>query len=90
MTLAPVVAAAGDADGWQAMHLVYAPTPAERLDRASDSEWVALSRSAQALDGLVAGGGAWTPLAAPTGFVAWTDDYASVLPVLRALNPEGH
>ena len=31
--------------------------------------------------------GAWMPLADYPGFTGWTDDYASVLAVMRAIHP---
>jgi SAM-dependent methyltransferase len=47
---------------------------------ATASEWVVLARTAQDLDGLDSRPG-WTPL--PSRSTTWTDDYSSVLRVLR-------
>jgi hypothetical protein len=42
-----------------------------------------MSLSPETLSKLVNGSGAqWTSLNAPTGFTAWTDDHASVLPLI--------
>lgn len=101
MALAPIVSAAGKEGGWHAARLSYVPgenfaaTPArgdvtadpKQMDPGSASEWIALSRDRATLDKLVARGGAWEPLKPYPGFTPWTDDYASVLPVMRALHP---
>ncbi len=80
LDLAPVVAAT--AGGWMAAALSYHPD--EGIEGQTGSEWIALTRDPAVLDGLVAAGGDWMPLP-PTDASAWTDDYASILPVLRAL-----
>jgi hypothetical protein len=47
------------------------------------STWVALSRDPARLDALVAAGGGWRPPRSQKGLAPWSDDFASVLPVLR-------
>jgi hypothetical protein len=44
---------------------------------------VALSRGPTRLDALVAAGGGWRPPRNQPGLAPWSDDFASVLPVLR-------
>ncbi|MDG2532854.1 fused MFS/spermidine synthase [Sphingomonas sp. HITSZ_GF] len=103
MALAPVVSAAAHDGGWQAVRLSYEPGPnfvatpgtgggtrVEQIERDAESasEWIALSHDPAVLNRLVARGGGWRPLGAWPGFAPWTDDYASVIPVLRLLHPE--
>jgi hypothetical protein len=103
MALAPVVSAAARDGGWHAVRLTYTPGPnfvaeekpgggtrVEQVepDAESASEWIALSKDPVVLNKLVARGGGWRPLGAWPGFQPWTDDYASVIPVLRLLHPE--
>ncbi|MET0309888.1 MAG: fused MFS/spermidine synthase [Sphingomonas sp.] len=87
LALGPVVSAAARSGGWHAARLVYHPTALEERDEGSTSDWIALSRDKATLDRLVARGGGWVPLADYPGFTGWTDDYASVLAVMRALHP---
>jgi SAM-dependent methyltransferase len=103
MALAPVVSAAARAGGWQAVRLSYEP-PKEFVAQAlpgggtsvqevepeaqSASEWIALSPDAGTIARLEARGGGWRALQAWPAFHPWTDDYASVLPVMRAFHPE--
>ncbi|MEP9402937.1 fused MFS/spermidine synthase [Sphingomonas sp. VNH70] len=80
LDLGPVVAAT--AGGWMAASLGYQP-PRES-DRESGSEWIALTPDPEVLARLIDAGGDWVPLP-PSDASPWTDDYASILPVLRAL-----
>jgi SAM-dependent methyltransferase len=87
LALGPVVSAAARSGGWHAARLVYHPTALAEQDEGSISDWIALSRDKATLDRLVAQGGGWEPLADYPGFTGWTDDYASVLAVMRAFHP---
>ncbi|AQR73173.1 hypothetical protein [Sphingomonas sp. LM7] len=87
LALAPVVAGAAVQGGWHAARLVYQPSALEQHDQASTSDWIALSRDQATLTRLTQGDPRWQPLAPKPGFRAWTDDYASVVPVMRAFNP---
>ncbi|MES2988609.1 MAG: fused MFS/spermidine synthase [Pseudomonadota bacterium] len=102
MALAPIVAAAARDGGWHTMQMSYTPdqefvatptldgkTAVEQhdMDAGSASEWIALTRDAATLDKLVKRGGGWQKMKPYTGFTPWTDDYASVLPVMRVLHP---
>jgi SAM-dependent methyltransferase len=73
--LRPVINGAADALGWEALASVkHEPTPG-----ATPSSWVVLGREG-ALDE-IAGRGGWNPL--PDESVEWTDDFSSILSVLR-------
>ena len=81
LDLEPVVAAAARAAGWQAAKLNYRPSP---LDAdATASIWIALSRDPRPVAMLRAGNPDWTDAYAPPGFTAWTDDYSTILPLLK-------
>ena len=81
--LQPVVSAAAIEGGWHAMILDYNPSDLDREKGATLSTWVAMSRSQRALQVLARNGAGWEPLDWYPGFTAWTDDYATVLPLLK-------
>jgi SAM-dependent methyltransferase len=85
LDLEPVLAAAR-ADGWQGAVFNYTPDPGEKVHNLSVSIWVAMARDPLALERLrLASGGdgyLWRPLRVRPGFAGWTDDHASILPVL--------
>lgn len=87
LALAPVIAGAAAQGGWHAARLVYRPSALEARDEASVSDWIALSRDRGTLARLTANDPQWFPLTVKPGFTPWTDDYASVVPVMRAFNP---
>ncbi|RDE05205.1 fused MFS/spermidine synthase [Sphingomonas aracearum] len=82
LDLAPVVAAAARDGGWQVAMLTYRP-PAPRTSWQAASDWIALSRDPATLARLRAGGGRWVSLHPRAGLAAWTDDYATILPLLK-------
>lgn len=83
--LEPVLAAAARADGMAAAIRDYRPDPAAAKAAAGRSVWVALSRDPHTLGRLVTRNRtSWRPLATRDGFTPWSDDFASVLPILRA------
>ncbi|MFL6721916.1 MAG: spermidine synthase [Sphingomonas sp.] len=83
LDLAPVVAAAASAGGWQTRFRQYRPDRRGAMLNESGSDWIALSQSSDTLNRLVrSGGGTWTALHARRGFRTWTDDYGSVLPLI--------
>jgi hypothetical protein len=87
LDLKPVVAAAAR-EGWTARLRYYVPT-AEDIERKqhTPSMWVAMSPSPVTIGRLEAASpGYWQRLEGSAAFRPWTDDYASVLPVLRALH----
>lgn len=87
LALSPVVAAAARRGGWHAARLVHEPSTAEARDQASTSDWIALSRAPESIAALGREQAGWVPLDPKPGFGAWTDDHASVVPLLRALHP---
>jgi hypothetical protein len=84
LDLDPVVAAAARDGGWTAAKLDYAPSSLD--GEATASWWVAMSRDPRAIAALKAADPAWAPLTPRPGFAAWTDDYSTILPLLRALH----
>jgi spermidine synthase len=83
LDLRPVVAANAASGRWFAARRRYVPTAEAATLHESESEWIALSQSRETLDHLVrASGEQWKPLKVRPGFAPWTDDYASVLPLI--------
>lgn len=93
LDLEPVVAAAAAKGGWTAA-LLHDFVEDDAFDSAfrSSSIWVAMSRDPASLgklinsDDIVAGG--WRPLIPRQGFTMWTDDFASILPLLYVFQPD--
>ena len=85
VNLEPVLAAAAQADGWQIAVRDYRPDATALARRAAPSLWVAMSRSPATLAKLRASDRsiAWRGIAG-NGMTAWTDDYGSILPLLKA------
>lgn len=83
--LKPVLAAAARDGGWQAAYRDYHPPKSEERYRAGRSIWVALTRSGRTFDDLrlYSPEKAWAPLSDERKLKPWTDDYGSILPVLR-------
>ena len=79
--LEPVVAAVADAGGWQGAVMDYHPSSLD--PDASASLWVALSRDAATLAALRARHSEWRPMRRRPGLSAWTDDYSTILPLLK-------
>ncbi|HEX6661616.1 MAG TPA: fused MFS/spermidine synthase [Sphingomicrobium sp.] len=83
LDLKPVVAAAAAAGGWNASIRKYRPDAEAIRRNETGSDWIALSPSRETLDGLVQRSGQkWDPLPPRAGFAPWTDDHASVLPLI--------
>ncbi|CAN5352415.1 fused MFS/spermidine synthase [soil metagenome] len=85
LDLEPVVASAAEVGGWQAMQLLYQPRPGEGA-AATRSLWVALSRDPAKLIALRARDATWRPLRHYPDFTPWTDDYSTILPLIKALH----
>jgi SAM-dependent methyltransferase len=87
LDLEPVLAAAAKADGWSAAILEYVPTVDEMAHNMTLSIWVAMSPRRDMLERLRQASGTdaylWRPLKPRPGFAGWTDDHASILPVLE-------
>lgn len=85
LDLRPVVAAAGGKGRWFAAQLTYVTGEQDRAIQAATSDWIALTRDPSTFAKLISSGGDWRPLTGRQGFSAWTDDYATILPVLRGV-----
>jgi hypothetical protein len=87
LDLEPVLAQAARADGWHASLYEYVPAAGEKVPNLSVSVWVALSRDRESLFALKIFSGEdaylWRPLNARPGFSGWSDDHASILPLLE-------
>jgi SAM-dependent methyltransferase len=84
LDLFPVVAAAASDGRWNARFRSYRPDRDRTLLNEFASDWIALSPSPDTMGLLVErGGDKWAALPARQGFVPWTDDHASVLPLIK-------
>jgi hypothetical protein len=81
LDLKPVVAAAARSGGWTAALRRYRADAAGVGRNETGSDWVALSQN-PATVGQVVKGEEWLPLTPRSGFKPWTDDHASVLPLI--------
>jgi SAM-dependent methyltransferase len=90
LDLEPVLAAAARADGWHAAIYEYVPTQAEEARNMTISVWVAMARDPDTLFALRLASAAdahlWLPLRRRAGFAGWTDDHASILPLLEDIS----
>jgi spermidine synthase len=84
LNLEPVVAGNLGSDWHGAVRAYWADDDALR-QHFTHSTWIALSRDQAVLDRLIATDDqvSWTKLTAKPGFSPWTDDFASILPVLK-------
>jgi SAM-dependent methyltransferase len=84
LNLEPVLAAA-QTHGWTARFRGFVSSEADRLDNISSSHWVAFARDPKVLERLIARtpGEEWRKLEQRPGFTPWTDDYGSILPIIR-------
>ncbi len=81
LDLGPVVASAAAAGGWNSSLFVYEPSSLD--EAASGSAWVALSRDSGAIVALTFRQDGWKRLRNRPDFRAWTDDYHSILPLMK-------
>ena len=83
LDLRPVLAAAA-ANGWTARVRSYFPDATEKKRQAVASMWVAMSQSPETIARLEKSSGqdGWEPLA-KSDRRAWTDDHASILPLIK-------
>ena len=83
LDLKPVIAAAAADGGWTARLRIYRPDATAEAQNETESDWIAMSPSSQTMERLVRGSGqTWTPVPQRAGFAPWTDDHASVLPLI--------
>ncbi|WP_294355786.1 hypothetical protein [uncultured Sphingomonas sp.] len=81
LDLVPVVAAAAQARGWHAAILNFTPDPFE--EDASKSSWIMMTRDQAVYDAVRSRDPSWKAIRPRDGFHPWTDDYGSILPLLR-------
>jgi hypothetical protein len=88
LALEPVVAAAARAGGWHAARYDDVITADSGYSRyLSSSNWILMTRDPDVLRRVTTDpppGGKWRPLREQPGFDGWTDDYGSILPLLKA------
>ncbi|MBN2972161.1 fused MFS/spermidine synthase [Roseomonas aeriglobus] len=80
LDLEPVVAAS--ARGWMGAMLHYKPHEDEG-PQATLSDWIVLTRDPSTFAMVISDGSAWRPLYPRRDLTPWTDDYATILPVLK-------
>ncbi len=89
LDLEPILTAA-KADGWHSMLRDYKATSAESRRGYATSSWVALAQNPAVLDRLrkASNQEPWRMLKSSDGFAGWTDDHASILPLLKPLRKD--
>ena len=86
LDLEPVIAAGATKGGWEAVMLRYSPDAQATVENATPSVWIALSRDKRKLDDMIAASQPktmWWAVEPRKGFDGWTDDFASILPLLK-------
>jgi spermidine synthase len=86
LDLKPVIADLAESGKWESALLDYLPTQDERIMNATNSVWIALSRNPETIRKLMALSAAnaeWFKLEKRDGFPGWSDDYASIIPILK-------
>ena len=87
LDLQPVLAQAAAAQGWHALIHSYYPADEEKARNATISVWVAMTRDPEQLLALQIASREdahlWQPLSQRPGFAGWSDDYASILPLIE-------
>ena len=87
LDLKPVIANIAAREGWTPAMMQYVPSEEDEDLNATISVWIALSRTPLTIDRLVTMSGedstAWEALEPTPGFSGWTDDHASILPIIN-------
>jgi SAM-dependent methyltransferase len=84
LELEPVLSQGAKAGGWEAAVLDHWRSFQYLNDHSS--VWVAMTRNRQTMEDLIAvsgAGTAWRKLETRPGFAGWSDDYATILPLLK-------
>jgi spermidine synthase len=84
LDLEPVVSTAAVAGGWSAAKLVYFPRRRGREVAETGSIWLALSRDPATIAVLRRRSARWAPVPRYPRFTPWTDDYSTILPLMKA------
>lgn len=82
LDLEPVVSAAAVQGGWSAVVLTNRPSPSPDLGETR-SVWLALSRDLATIRRLKQRDAGWAGVPRYPHFTAWTDDYSTILPLIR-------
>jgi len=87
LDLKPVIADLAAREGWTARMMIYSPDEEEELLNATTSVWIALSRNPETIARLAALSGEdammWEEIRPQPGFAGWSDDHASILPIIN-------
>jgi SAM-dependent methyltransferase len=87
LDLKPVIADIAARGGWDSAMLQFSPDEEEQVANATVSVWVVLTRDPALIDRLVGLSGdqrfQWEVLEERPGFAGWSDDRASILPILQ-------
>lgn len=90
LDLKPVVADLARRGGWTAWLMQYVPEEDEQAANITISVWIALSRNPDTLNRLYRLSGTdsvyWEVLEPTPGFSGWSDDHASILPIINYPN----
>jgi len=88
LDLEPVVALAAKEGGWHAARYDDRVPPDSEFSRyVSSSNWIVMTRDPEVLRRVTVNPppeGKWRPLRLDSGFAGWSDDYGSILPLLKA------
>lgn len=87
LALEPVVEAAARLGGWNAALLTDYASDSE-ISGGSTSDWAVMSKDGATLERLTAIDLRWRTLRGYSGFTPWTDDFATIVPLVRALNKD--
>jgi hypothetical protein len=87
LNLEPVIADLARSSGWSSAMLEYQPDDEAVARNETVSVWVAMSPNRDSLTRLVRLSGddrlEWMVLEPREGFAGWSDDFASILPLIR-------
>jgi len=87
LDLKPVIADLAAREGWTAAMMQYVPDEDEEILNATVSVWIALSRNPAAIERLESLSGDdsmfWETVRPQPGFAGWSDDHASILPIIN-------
>ncbi len=84
LDLQPLIDAVARTQGWTARVRDHQPDDEETVARSTRSIWIAMARNPAVIDRLVATGKPedWEALHGGPQFAPWTDDYATILPLI--------
>ncbi len=87
LDLKPVIADLAARGGWTAAMMQYVPEEEDEILNATISVWIAMSRNPATIERLQALSGDdamfWETVEPQPGFAGWSDDHASILPIIN-------